>query len=97
VLQLRALNSPALLRGSIYPHALRIVLGSIYDQSGTASFDEDRVEEWKTFVTVLMGEAWVRDMEEADNTDERVEEVVNEFTNRGGYANKRLFQEQHDA
>ena len=90
------LSTDPLLRGSIYPHALQMVLRSIYTD-GSPSFDPDRVDDWKMFVSVLVGDASARDMNENDNVDDLVDEVVREFTNRGRYAHKLLFQRQHDA
>lgn len=89
------LSTDPLLRGSIYPHALRMVLRSIYPVS-SPSFDEDRVEDWKMFVSALVGDASARDMNENENVDDLVDAVVREFTNRGRYAHKLLFQEQHN-
>jgi hypothetical protein len=82
-----------LFRGSIYPHALRMIVRSIYSDS-SPSFDEERVEDWKMFVSVLVGDASARDMNENDNVDELVDAVVREFTNRNRYAHKVLFREQ---
>jgi hypothetical protein len=94
-LQEKLLAEP-LLRGSIYPHALRIVLRSVYEDS-QSSDDVDWVADWKVFVTSLIGEDRARDMEDGTNLDEGLDEVVREFTNRGRYAEKILFREQHNA
>ncbi len=52
-----------LLRGSIYPHALRIVLRYV-NECSDASEEQDWVQDWYSFVRLLVGETHGRDMEE---------------------------------
>jgi hypothetical protein len=85
-----------LLRGSVYPHALRMVLRIVYEDS-RSSEEVDWVQDWKSFVRLLVGEARARDLDEASDLDEEgIETVVKEFVNRGRYADRFLSREQRD-
>jgi hypothetical protein len=87
-----------MLKGSIYPHALRGVLRFLYAEEPGPDDDEDWVRDWKRFVVSLVGEQSEERLSEEENdaADLRdlIEEVVVAFTNRGRFAEKFVAQER---
>ncbi|MGH9581939.1 MAG: hypothetical protein ACRD4O_03255 [Bryobacteraceae bacterium] len=96
-LQDRLLTDP-IVRGAIYPHALRMILRNIFgDADNNADSDNEWVGHWCKFVASVGGQDTLQQLQsdlegKPELRDELIESIVAAFCDRGRYTERALAQ-----